>query len=193
MKKYLLLVAFLLGFIQAGKVLAVPDSCLTLYCPNDIVNYNPDKVNVDTCKDSPTYGDWYQSGTWILGFKKFFIRDSVDFVSYRNPAKIKGIDSVNFPELFYAFKIMDEKFGEITLKRDNYECFRNSDSAFYKDPCMIIYFNKRSRTKDIEYYLNRLPGITSVRMAKYPVKSNIPASCLTEIWPHNPPDSYNPD
>ncbi len=78
MKKYLLLVAFLLGFLQAGQVLAVPDSCLSLYCPNDGVSYNPDKVMIDTCKNSPTYGDWFQSGTWIVGFTKFFMRDSLD-------------------------------------------------------------------------------------------------------------------
>ncbi len=190
MKKYLLLAAFLLGCLQVGQVLAVPDSCLTLYCPNDGVSYNPDKVMIDTCKDSPTYGDWFQSGIWTIGFNKYFFKDSMNDGLSRD---IKDLDSIKYPDTYKALKSLEEKFGEITFIRDYNVCSNDRDSSFHNEPCLNIYFSKRNRTKDVEYYLGQLPGIRFVRMANYPLKSKIPASCLTEIWPHNPPDSYNPD
>lgn len=176
--------------LNLNSVFALPDSCLALYCPNDGVNYNPDLIMIDTCKDSPTYGDWFQSGTWTIGFKKFFLRDSIDFVKYGKTAQLNDIDSVNFPQAYSAFKVMVEKFGEISLKRDHYACVRYTDSSYYEEPCMIIYFNFRNRTKDVEDYLNKLPEITFVRMTKYPVKSNVPASCLSLLWRHDPENGY---
>ncbi len=192
MKKLIYVFAILLCFLFVGKLFALNDSCLTLYCPNDGVNYNPDYICIDTCKESPTFGDWFQSGTWTIGFKRFFLRDSVDFVKYGKTAQLKDIDSVNFPEVYSAFKIMEKKFGVITLERDNYACVHYSDSSYYQEPCLNIFFNRQNRTKDVEYYLNQLPEIRFVRMTNYPLKSDIHSSCLTLIWPENG-DSYNPD
>ena len=189
MKKLIYVFAILLCFLFAGKLFAVNDSCLTLYCPNDRVNHNPDFVCIDTCKDSPTYGDWFQSGTWIVGFTKFFMRDSLD-VSRGKQVHINDIDSVNFPEMYSAFMNIEKKFGVITFYRDFYTCTNRYDSSYYKAPCLNIYFDVRSRTKDIEYYLNRLPYISYVYMRNYPVKSDIPASCLCLLWRHDPENGY---
>jgi len=192
MNKILFLVALLLSIFTTEQLKAVPDSCLTLVCPNDGVNFNPDFICVDTCKDSPTYNDWYQRGTWTIGFKRFFLRDSNQIVKYGKTANLNDIDSINFPEIYSAYKMLDDRFGEITFIRDYYTCVHYSDSSYYTSPCLNISFNKKNRTKDVELYLNQLPEIRFVRKTNEPVKSNIPASCLTLLWPDNG-DSYNPD
>ena len=190
MKKHIYVFATLLCFLFAGKLFAVNDSCLALYCPNDGVNFNPDYICIDTCMESPTFGDWFQKGTWTIGFKKYFFRDSMNDGTSRH---LKDLDSMNFPETYTEFKILEDKFGKITFVRNYDVCSNDRDSSFQNEPCLNIYFNKINRTKDVEYYLGKLQEIRFVRMANYPLKSKISATCLTEIWPHNPPNSYNPD
>ncbi len=51
----------------------VPASCLCLLWSHDPENgyYNACGIKKDTCKDSPTYGDWYLRGTLIMYMKKY--------------------------------------------------------------------------------------------------------------------------
>ncbi len=170
MKKHIFVFAILLCFLFAGKLFAVNDSCLKLLWPDDGQNYNPDFICIDTCKDSPSYGDWFQSGTWTIGFKKFIFKDSLD---RGDEAYIKDIDSVNFPEFYIAFKIIEEKFGFLTFHRDPYVCANQADYFFYQAPCLNVFFNRLSRTKDIESYLWKLPDIKFVWMTNWPVQSEV--------------------
>ena len=75
---HILVLLLLIAFIMQSNCYAKPDSCLSLLWPDDGNNYNPDFICIDTCKDSPTYGDWFQRGTWTIGFKKFIFRDSIE-------------------------------------------------------------------------------------------------------------------
>jgi hypothetical protein len=131
---------------------------------------NPDLIAEDTCKDSPTYGDRYQRGTWTIGFTKFIFKDSIPdgYGAY-----LKDIDTVNYYDYYLMFNKITQEFGEFLLHRQSDVCNNRWDEGFYPKPCMTIHFNKRFRTDDIEYYLYNLPEYRFIQWTNPPFLSDV--------------------
>jgi hypothetical protein len=166
MKKFrvflFVLVVFLSGTISA---FSVPDSCLTLIYPNTPDNYNPDGICKDTCKNSPTYGQWFQQGTWIIAFKQYIFLDSI---RKAGGAFIGNIDSVKFPNSYSAIKLIEQKFGKITFFRDPDICNNRFDEAFYVKPCLAVFFEEYCNSADVNDNLNKIPDIRYVMLRNVP-------------------------
>ncbi len=131
---------------------------------------NPDLIAEDTCKDSPTYGDRYQRGTWTIGFTKFIFKDSL---KVGHGAYLKDIDTINYYDYYLMFNKITQEFGEFTFHRDPDVCNNRWDEGFYPKPCMTIWFNKRFRTKDVQYYLSNLPEYRFIQLTNPPFLSDV--------------------
>jgi hypothetical protein len=167
MKKFLYLaISTMLSTLLTTHIcLGVPDSCLTLIWPDIPPNsYNPDNVMKDTCKDSPTYGEWYARGIWIVRMEDYIFNY---LIPKTHRAYLEDIDSVKYPLQKEAYKNMENKFGEISFFRDPYDCDNRYDTEFIKYPCLEVEFSSYGRIKEIRDSLNRAPG-TIVVVTKHP-------------------------
>jgi hypothetical protein len=139
--------------LNVNSVSAVADSCLTLYCPNDGVNYNPDLIMIDTCKDSPTYGDWYLKGALIMSMKEYVFSK---LIPEAHSAYVEDIDTVKYLNLRDSFLIIEKRYGRIQFFRDPYECSNQRDDEFLSSPCLDIRFPKYNRLEDVNSDLGSL-------------------------------------
>jgi hypothetical protein len=182
---YLAISTMFLIFLTTYICFAVPDTCLTLIWPDNPPNpYNPDHVMKDTCKDSPTYGEWYATGIWIVRMQDYIFNF---LIPKTHRAHLDDIDSVKYPIHKEAYKNMEKIFGKISFFRDPYECINDSDSLFLVYPCLDVEFSRYSRIEEIRDSLYSVPG-TIVVVTKHPpyyvdVYENI-NTCKTNILPN---------
>lgn len=129
------------------------DKSLVHIWPYTFGDYSSDFIYIDTCKDSPTYNELYQQGTWVITFRNYIFKDSIKI---GNIAYLKDIDSTNFPKLYDALSKMESDFGKISFSID----FDNNgfNYSFSTELTVNIQFEKISRTRDLLYSLTTLPG-----------------------------------
>ncbi len=74
MKKNIFIIVFAvtaLLFTQTMSTAMCADSCLKLLQTPEALDYNPDSVKADSCIGSPTYGQFYAKGWFVVQFTYF--------------------------------------------------------------------------------------------------------------------------
>ena len=169
--KYLLLFTFALlacGMLQEGKAQFAKDSCLFDYYSAD-GGVNKDSIKIDTCRDSPTFGQEYFKKGFGIRLGEYIFKISPLAIGIRYTDTI--IDS-KFDSIIRAFDTLQIKYSKINIRRYRY-LYYYEDSLFIANPLIVIdfynYFPYDSVSKD----LLKIPVVKMVFTANPPYKNAI--------------------
>jgi len=167
MKKYFFYLALIYGLMFTNKTFALNDSCLHILGSGFENYYNPDKVKIDSCVNSLTFGKWYAKKTFIFFTNAYIFQDKPILLS--NGYTWQDLDT-SFPTIRNAFRELEKNFGPYFFKRFNDGI---NDSDHIRAPGFTIEFKNYVPADSVSTIIFYIDSVSSCELLDKPGLLNI--------------------